>query len=130
MLWLCTFWIMRRIKEKARPRREQAERVAEKWITGRRTAPAAGQTSGQRCSISQGQRSTTSLFGHGHGEMGWTLNEYALTTLKGGRVVASKSEEEIYTKLKLAYIEPELREMSGEIEAAEHRPAPQARNSC
>jgi DNA polymerase (family 10) len=53
------------------------------------------------------------------GEMGWTLNEYALTTLKGGRVVASKSEEEIYTKLKLAYIEPELREMSGEIEAAE-----------
>ena len=51
-------------------------------------------------------------------EMGWTLNEYALTTLKGGRVVASRSEEEIYGKLKLAYIEPELREMTGEIEAA------------
>jgi DNA polymerase (family 10) len=53
-------------------------------------------------------------------EMGWTLNEYALTTLKGGKVVASKTEEEIYSKLKLAYIEPELREMTGEIEAAEH----------
>ena len=52
-------------------------------------------------------------------EMGWTLNEYALTTLKGGRIVASKTEEEIYSKLKLAYIEPELREMTGEIEAAE-----------
>ncbi len=52
-------------------------------------------------------------------EMGWTLNEYALTTLKGGKVVASKTEEEIYAKLKLAYIEPELREMTGEIEAAE-----------
>ncbi len=52
-------------------------------------------------------------------EMGWTLNEYALTTLKGGRVVASKTEEEIYSKLKLHYIEPELREMTGEIEAAE-----------
>jgi DNA polymerase (family X) len=52
-------------------------------------------------------------------EMGWTLNEYALTTLKGGKVVASKTEEEIYSKLKLAYIEPELREMTGEIEAAE-----------
>jgi DNA polymerase (family X) len=52
-------------------------------------------------------------------EMGWTLNEYALTTLQGAKVVASKTEEEIYTKLKLAYIEPELREMGGEIEAAE-----------
>lgn len=53
-------------------------------------------------------------------DMGWTLNEYALTTLKGGKVVASKTEEEIYSKLKLAYIEPELREMTGEIDAAEH----------
>jgi DNA polymerase (family 10) len=52
-------------------------------------------------------------------EMGWTLNEYALTTLKGGRIVASKTEEDIYAKLKLAYIEPELRENTGEIEAAE-----------
>lgn len=52
-------------------------------------------------------------------EMGWTLNEYALTTLKGGKVVARRTEEEIYSKLKLEYIEPELREMTGEIEAAE-----------
>jgi len=52
-------------------------------------------------------------------EMGWTLNEYALTTLKGSKVVASRTEQEIYSKLKLAYIEPELREMAGEIEAAE-----------
>jgi DNA polymerase (family X) len=51
-------------------------------------------------------------------EMGWTLNEYALTTLKGGKVVAQKTEVEIYEKLKLAYIEPELRENTGEIEAA------------
>ena len=57
-------------------------------------------------------------------QMGWTLNEYALTTLKGGRIVASKSEEEIYAKLKLAYIEPELREMRGEIDAAEHGKLP------
>ena len=52
-------------------------------------------------------------------DMGWTLNEYALTTLKGGKVVASKTEEDIYSKLKLEYIEPELREAAGEIEAAE-----------
>lgn len=51
-------------------------------------------------------------------DMGWTLNEYALTTLKGGRTVACKTEEEIYAKLKLAYIEPELRENTGEIDAA------------
>ncbi len=53
-------------------------------------------------------------------DLGWTLNEYALTTVKGGRVVASKTEAEIYGKLKLPYIEPELREMRGEIEAAEN----------
>jgi DNA polymerase (family 10) len=57
--------------------------------------------------------------------MGWTLNEYALTTLKGGKVVARKTEEEIYSKLKLEYIEPELREMTGEIEAAEKGKLPE-----
>ena len=51
--------------------------------------------------------------------MGYTLNEYALTTLKGGKTVAGKTEPEIYAKLGLPYIEPELREMTGEIEAAE-----------
>jgi DNA polymerase (family X) len=58
-------------------------------------------------------------------EMNWTLNEYALTTVKSGKVVASKTEEEIYSKLKLAYIEPELREMTGEIEAAEQGTLPE-----
>jgi DNA polymerase (family X) len=57
-------------------------------------------------------------------DMGWTLNEYALTTLKGGRTVAGKTEEEIYAKLKLDHIEPELREMTGEIEAAEQHKLP------
>ncbi|MHB8413540.1 MAG: DNA polymerase/3'-5' exonuclease PolX [Candidatus Acidiferrales bacterium] len=51
--------------------------------------------------------------------MGYTLNEYALTTLKGGKTVAGKTEAEIYAKLDLPYIEPELREHTGEIEAAE-----------
>ncbi|MFY9583118.1 MAG: DNA polymerase/3'-5' exonuclease PolX [Candidatus Acidiferrales bacterium] len=55
-------------------------------------------------------------------KMGLTLNEYALATLKGERRVAGKTEEEIYAKLKLDYIPPELRENTGEIEAAaEHR---------
>jgi DNA polymerase (family X) len=55
-------------------------------------------------------------------KMGWTLNEYALTTLKGGRRIAGTTEEELYGKLKLDFIPPEIRENTGEIEAAEaHR---------
>ncbi len=52
-------------------------------------------------------------------KMGYTLNEYMLSSLKNERRVAGKTEEEIYGKLKLAYIEPELRENTGEIDAAE-----------
>lgn len=51
-------------------------------------------------------------------QMGYTLNEYALATLKGERRVAGASEEEIYGKLGLDYIPPELRENTGEIDAA------------
>ncbi|MCI0539487.1 MAG: DNA polymerase/3'-5' exonuclease PolX [Verrucomicrobiales bacterium] len=51
-------------------------------------------------------------------KMGWTLNEYAMTTLKGGRRVAGKTEEEIYGKLGMAVPDPEIRENSGEIDAA------------
>jgi DNA polymerase (family 10) len=57
-------------------------------------------------------------------DMGWTLNEYALTTLKGGRFVAGKTEKDIYDKLRLDYIEPELREHTGEIDAAENHQLP------
>jgi DNA polymerase (family X) len=55
-------------------------------------------------------------------KIGLTLNEYALATLKGERPVARATEEEIYAKLGLDYIPPELRENTGEIDAAaEHR---------
>jgi DNA polymerase (family 10) len=55
-------------------------------------------------------------------KMGFTLNEYALATLKGERPVARATEQEIYAKLDLDYIPPELRENTGEIDAAaEHR---------
>src|SRR5256885_7861445 len=56
--------------------------------------------------------------------MGYTLNEYALATLKGERRVAGRTEEEIYAKLKLDYVPPEIRENSGEIEAAEQHRLP------
>ncbi len=48
---------------------------------------------------------------------GWKLSEYGL--FKGEKVLASRTEEEIYAKLDLPWIPPELRENLGEIEAAE-----------
>ena len=55
---------------------------------------------------------------------GWTLNEYALSELEGGRVVASETEEQIYAALGLPFIPPVLREDGGEIEAAERGELP------
>jgi DNA polymerase (family 10) len=57
-------------------------------------------------------------------DMGLTLNEYALATLKGEKRVAGRTEEEIYSKLKLDFIPPELRENTGEIAAAENHKLP------
>src|SRR3989454_10407944 len=57
-------------------------------------------------------------------DMGLTLNEYALATLKGERRVAGRTEEEIYAKLKLDFIPPELRENTGEIAEAENHILP------
>jgi DNA polymerase (family 10) len=51
-------------------------------------------------------------------KMGFTLNEYALATLEEENPVARKTEEEIYAKLGLDFIPPELRENLGEIDAA------------
>jgi len=82
-------------------------------------------------------------------DMGWTLNEYELATLgdekekvpasEGGRYkgksksgpsepgaynakgkhIAGRTEEEIYAKLKMEFVPPELRENTGEIAMAE-----------
>lgn len=57
-------------------------------------------------------------------KMGYTLNEYSLADLKTERRVAGKTEEEIYAKLKLDYVPPELRENLGEIDAAEKHTLP------
>ena len=57
-------------------------------------------------------------------KMGYTLNEYSLADLKTEKPVAGKTEEEIYVKLKLDYIPPELRENLGEIDAAEKHTLP------
>ena len=57
-------------------------------------------------------------------KMGYTLNEYGLARLDDGTRVAGETEEEIYEKLGLEWIPPEMRENSGEIEAAEERRIP------
>jgi len=51
---------------------------------------------------------------------GWKLNEYGLFDISGGKekLIAGETEEEIYEKLGLQYIYPEIRENTGEIEAA------------
>jgi DNA polymerase (family 10) len=56
--------------------------------------------------------------------MGFTLSEYNLAQLQDNRPVAGANEEEIYSKLRLDYIPPELRENTGEIEAAEMHTLP------
>ncbi len=61
-------------------------------------------------------------------KMGYTLNDWGLFPideekeaphLRGVKPVAGKSEEEIYAKLKLPYVPPEIREDRGELDPAE-----------
>lgn len=47
---------------------------------------------------------------------GWKLSEYGL--FKGKKMLVGKTEEELYKYLGFRYIEPELREMTGELDAA------------
>ena len=49
---------------------------------------------------------------------GMKLNEYGLFDKKTGEYIVGRTEKEIYNKLNLAYVEPELRENRGEIETA------------
>ncbi len=51
-------------------------------------------------------------------KQGFSLNEYGLFTLEGNERVAGLTEEEIYNRLGFQWIPPELRENSGELEAA------------
>jgi DNA polymerase (family 10) len=56
---------------------------------------------------------------------GYSLNEYGLFTIKGEKNVASRTEEEIYEKLGLEWIPPEMRENCGEVDAAEKKTLPE-----
>jgi DNA polymerase (family 10) len=58
-------------------------------------------------------------------DQGTTLNEYGLAELAGGKVIASRSEEEIYQALGLPWIAPPMREDQGEVEAASEGSLPE-----
>jgi DNA polymerase (family 10) len=55
-------------------------------------------------------------------EHGWKLNEYGL--FDGNRRIAGATEEEIYKKLGLMFVPPELREDRGEIALAKKKSLP------
>jgi DNA polymerase (family 10) len=57
-------------------------------------------------------------------QRGMKLNEYGLFNLHDDSLLAGQSEEGIYEALGLAWIEPELRESRGEIEAASNGALP------
>ena len=55
---------------------------------------------------------------------GFKLNEYGLFDKNTEEYIAGKTEEEIYKKIGMQYIEPELRENRGEFEAAKNKTLP------
>lgn len=59
-------------------------------------------------------------------DKGWLLNEYGLSRVKSGRVIASKTEEDIYKALDLPFIPAPMREDQGEIDEAERGGLPAA----
>src|SRR3989338_6925006 len=57
-------------------------------------------------------------------EKGLKLSEYGLFSNKTNKVVAGRTEDEVYKKLGMDYIEPEMRVDEGEIEMAQHHMLP------
>lgn len=55
---------------------------------------------------------------------GWTLSEYGLFRKGSKRRIGGKTEKEMYSKLGLSYIPPELRESRGEIARAQQNNLP------
>ena len=68
---------------------------------------------------------------------GLKLNEYGLFDAKSGELLAAETEEDVYGRLGMPYIEPTLREDRGEVEAALagelptvlHREGPEGRSA-
>lgn len=61
-------------------------------------------------------------------EKGLKLSEYGLFDKKSNKLAAGRTEREVYKKLGMGYIEPEMREDEGEIEMAQHNLLPKLVN--
>jgi DNA polymerase (family X) len=55
---------------------------------------------------------------------GFSVSEYGVTTVESGEVFATEDEAEVYAHLGYQFIPPELRENTGELEAARHGTLP------
>jgi DNA polymerase (family 10) len=55
---------------------------------------------------------------------GYKVSEYGVFNIRSGRWLAGKNEEDIYAKLGLQWMPPEMREDKGEIELASHHRIP------
>lgn len=55
---------------------------------------------------------------------GYKLSEYGLYEKESGRLLSGENEEDVYSKLGLQWIPPELRENTGEVEAAQENQLP------
>ena len=106
-------------RPRAGARRGQDQRRHPPRHAGRRARRRRRTSSAPRCSTSPARRATTSSCASARWPAACTLNEYALSEIEGGKVVASETEEQIYAALGLPFIPPVLREDAGEIEAAE-----------
>ena len=70
------------------------------------------------CNTSPAAKSTVWPCATARCNAGFSLSEYGLFLVNTEQRVAGETEAEVYDKLGLAYIPPELRENRGEIEAA------------
>lgn len=58
-------------------------------------------------------------------DLGFKISEYGIFNIHGNKRIAGKSEEEVYHKLGMQFIPPELREDRGEIDLALQKKIPQ-----
>ena len=109
-------------------------------LVRRRAGPGSPPTTGSRStcgsspprptatcsSTSPARPSTTSSCASARVQMGLSVSEHGITDTETGEVARYATEAEVYERLGLAYIEPELREGRGEIAAAADGELPDA----
>ncbi len=99
----------RRRATPARAGRRSPRRTASRSTCGSSRPRPTGTCS----STSRARRPTTSSYGSGRVKMGLSVSEHGIKDTESGKVESFATEEEVYERLGLEYIEPELRESAG-----------------